>query len=93
MALVSTTIRFSRTTHDLVSRMADEAGIPFSRYVREAALARAAYELGRSGGQTIRVEFDAILADLGEAGLDGEEIVGRVLTMIERAVSMRLGSG
>jgi hypothetical protein len=79
-----TTVRFSADLWHEVEREAADAGVSIAQYVREAALARVAYEAGRRGDPG----FEAALAHAGAPGTIAAQRTAASTARHEAAVEM-----
>jgi hypothetical protein len=75
------TVRWSEGAHAVVVHEAEIEGIPLARYMREAALARAFYAIGRrsSGDQGFAERLCHMTQELDELGVDGMAVLERIL--------------
>jgi hypothetical protein len=84
--VVQRPVRWSSFVFGLVARAAEREGVPFAQYVREAALARASFELARvEGRESLGQAFARTREQLEALGVDGAwEVFAEFVGELER---------
>src|SRR4051812_13471516 len=60
-----TSIRLSDSLYEIVRREAEQAGVSAAQFIREAALARAYFQIGRRGGSDAELLEELLSAAAG----------------------------